>query len=145
MKKLLLKILILGLIIYIIFNIDLREDASQDKLLMNHVNLTGTITSYIKSNNHSFGIVKFKVIKSNEEEIDFSKSEFLFPYRIKKKYAEFYGYVPMEAKIGQTINLNSDERSVKFYENKIKLAEVTLTISTDKQNMKYVKENTEFK
>lgn len=145
MKKLLLMILILGLIIYIIFNIDLRKDASQDKLLMNHVNLIGTVTSYIKSNNHSFGIVKLKVIKSNKEQIDFSKSEFLFPYRIKGKYAEFYGYVPIELKIGQTISLNSDERSVKFYENKIKLAEVTLTISTDKQNIKYVKENTEFK
>ncbi len=145
MKKLVIMILILGILIYIMLNINSGKDVSQDKLLMNHVNLTGTITSYTKSNNHSFGIVKFKVIKSNKRLVDFSNSEFLFPYRLEDNYAEFYGYVPIEIKVGQTINLNSDEKSAKFYENNIKLAEVILTISTDKQNIKYVKGNTTFK
>ena len=145
MKKLVIMILILGILIYIILNINLGKDASQDKLLINHVNLVGTITSYTKSNNHSFGIVKFKVVKSNKRRVDFSKSEFLFPYRLEDDYAEFYGYVPIEIKVGQTINLNSDEKSAKFYENNKKLAEVILTISNEKQNIEYVKGNTTFK
>ncbi|PWS29290.1 hypothetical protein DHW03_05590 [Pedobacter yonginense] len=124
---------------------DSKKNAPLDKLLINHVYLTGTVVSYDKSTNHSFGIVRVKVGKSNVENIDFSKSDFLFPYRVKKNYAELYGYIPPEIKVGQTIILDSNQKSVKFYQNDSLLTRFGIYITNDERNIVYVRENTRFR
>jgi hypothetical protein len=89
-KKFVLLLLILSLITYLWYYTDKQEKESAEIFLRkDNVSFTGRITSYSRSTNQSYGVVRFKVIKSNRETFNISDPRLLYPYRLKKGYGEF--------------------------------------------------------
>jgi hypothetical protein len=123
----------------------LTRDTSPDKVFFNHVKFIGKITSFNKSDNHSFGIVKVKVFQSNVKNFSVDNlKEKLFPFRIDGNYAEFYGYIPIEIKIGDIVELDSDKASFKYYNSKNDYAETTLFMSDETTNIDFVNKHSSF-
>ena len=137
----------LALIMYVKYTADADNRRIIEKPLRNHVAFTGQVLAFNISGNHSFGIIKIKVVKSNKSKVIvlYKNKNILFPYRIEGGYAEFYGYISLDIKINQTVKLNSDEKLMVFYDRDLKLAKTNVFVTSEKQNIAFIKENTSFK
>lgn len=69
----------------------------------------------------------------------------MFPYRLSQGYAEFYGYVPVETKVGFIVDLDSDKEIMKIYDNDKLVRETTVAVSMEKRNIEFVRNNSKFK
>lgn len=120
------------------------EKKSLEIILDNKIDFMGSVISYDKSMNHSFGVIRFKVIKSNKITFTALHPKLIFPYRLEKGYGEFYGYLPLEIKVGQVIKLNAGEKSVKLYNGKSKSAQLSLFVISDSGFIEYVNQHHHF-
>ncbi|SFW86144.1 hypothetical protein SAMN05661012_05846 [Chitinophaga sancti] len=69
----------------------------------------------------------------------------MFPYRIKGTYAEFYGYVPLTVKVGDTVELDADKRRMNIYDSHYGLRVTYVLINTDDEDWEFVRRHTMFK
>jgi hypothetical protein len=144
-KKGVFLMLILSLItIFSYFEDEDQKKPTEIILEKNNVSFTGRIISYNKSTNHSYGILKFKVIKTNKESYNIFDPKLLYPYRLEKTYGEFYGYIPLGIMVGQLITLKAGEKSVKLYYGKAEFAKTSVFVTSDRQLIEYVNEHTSF-
>lgn len=110
-----------------------------------NIGFTGRIISYNKSTNHSYGVIRFKVIRSNKESFNkVSDPELLYPYRLEKDYGEFYGYIPLDIRIGQQIRLNAGEKNVKLFNGDTEFTKISVFVTSERKFIEYVNEHTSF-
>jgi hypothetical protein len=123
-----------------------KDDNKPADILLrnNNISFTGRIISYKKSTNHSYGVIRFKVIKSNKETFNISDSKLLYPYRLENGYGEFYGYIPLGIMVGQLIMSDAAEKSVKLYNEKAEFAETSVFVTSDRKFIEYVNDHTSF-
>jgi hypothetical protein len=144
-KKGLFLILILSLITVLEYYEDKDEKKPAEIILKkNNISFTGRIISYNKSTNHSYGVLKFKIIKSNKKTFNISNPKLLYPYRLEKSYGEFYGYIPLGVMVGQLITLKAGEKSVKLHNGEAEFAKTSVFVTSEKQFIEYVNEHTSF-
>ena len=110
----------------------------------NNIGFTVRIISYNKSTDRAFGVIKFKIIKSNKEAFNISDPKLLYPYRLEKGYGEFYGYIPLGIMAGQLIRLDAGEKSAKLYNGKIEFAKTSVFVTSERKFIEYVNEHTSF-
>ncbi|ADQ18104.1 hypothetical protein Lbys_2436 [Leadbetterella byssophila DSM 17132] len=116
---------------------DEKTSESLEKL-KNDVEFSGIVKNKFLSNNHGFGVVELRIIKSN---VDYFNQE-NFPYRIEKGTGELYSIVS-SVDIGDTIRVVSNESSFYFnYENRNVKGEIYMIGPLD---IGYIKKNTIFK
>lgn len=144
-RRLAILLFALSIIVYVWYRISSKGYAEADLLLTNHVRFSGRIIGYNKSDNHAYGIIKIKVTAANTRVYIDSISSRLFPYKMKGDYAEFYGYIPVSVKVGYVVLLDSDARMMKIYDNNNFVAESDVRISSDSDNLAFVKQHTLFK
>lgn len=144
-KVFIITCLIVGIVVFIWFRISSKEYAKEDQVLTNHVRFSGTIISYNRSHNHAYGIIVIKITDTNTKEFADSSNYGIIPYKIKGADAEFYGYVPASIKVGNTVILDSDKRIMNIYDNKKFVAVTDVRMSSDIDNVEFVKQNTKFK
>jgi len=113
--------------------------------VLNHVKFSGKIISLDVSGNHAYGIIGISVLTTNKSEFADTMQSVMFPYRLSQGYAEFYGYVPVETKIGFNIELDSDKGIMKIYDNDKLIKETGVAISLQKKNIEFVREHSKFK
>ncbi len=144
-KKVVFLMLILSIITILWYYKDKDEKKPAEIILeKNNISFTGRIISYNKSTNHSYGVVRFKVIKSNKETFNISDPKLLYPYRLEKGYGEFYGYIPLEIMVGQLITLDAGEKSAKLYNGKAEFAKTSVFVTSDRKFIEYVNKHTSF-
>lgn len=144
-KKVFFLLLFVSLITILRYYLDKDEKKPAENILKkNNIGFNGRIISYSRSTNHAFGVIKFKVIKSNKEAFNISDPKLLYPYRLEKGYGEFYGYVPLEIRVGQLIRLNAGEKSVKIYNSNAEFAKTSVFVTSERKFIKYVNEHTSF-
>lgn len=87
------------------------------ELIKNDVEFTGTVTNFIISNNHSFGIVELKISESNVSNYEKKlPGSYLFPYKIKDSIAELYVEIPpSKIELGLKAKVNSNREIVEYY------------------------------
>jgi len=136
---------ILSIIVYTWYTLSSEKYTKGDLLLTNHVRFSGRIIAYDKSTNHAYGIIKIKVTETNTKAFVDSTSSRLFPYKIKGGYAEFYGYIPVSVKVGHLILLDSDKRKLEISDNNNFIIGSDVRISSDKDNLAFVKLHTMFR
>lgn len=112
--------------------------------VLNHVKFSGKIISLKVSGNHSYGIIGISVLTTNKNEFVDSIQSVMFPYRLSQGYAEFYGYVPVETKIGFNIELDSDKEIMRIYNNDKLVRETAVAVSLEKKNIEFVRKNSKF-
>ncbi|SEW53521.1 hypothetical protein [Chitinophaga arvensicola] len=113
--------------------------------ILNHVKFSGEIVWLKASGNHDYGIIGIKVSSASINEFYDSIKGAIFPYRLRGEYAEFYGYVPFKAKIGNKIILDSDKRMMDIYDNDTLIIRTDVEVSFEERNMKFVRKNSKFK
>lgn len=113
--------------------------------VLNHVKFSGKIISLDVSGNHAYGIIGISVLTTNKSELVDSMQSIMFPYRLSQGYAEFYGYVPVETKIGFNIELDSDKGIMKIYDNDKLVRETTVEVSMEERDIEFVRKNSKFK
>ncbi|RAJ83449.1 hypothetical protein CLV59_103417 [Chitinophaga dinghuensis] len=113
--------------------------------LQNHVKFSGKIIYLNVSSNHAYGIIGISVLTTNKNELVDSAQNFLFPYRLSQEYAEFYGYVPVETKIGFNIELDSDKGIMRIYDGNKLIRETAVAVSFERMNIDFVRKNSKFK
>jgi hypothetical protein len=111
----------------------------------NHVKFSGKIISLDVSGNHAYGIIGISVLTTNKSELVDTVQSVLFPYRLSQGYAEFYGYIPVETKIGFNIVLDSDKGMMKIYDNDKLVRETAVAVSLERKNIEFVAEHSRFK
>lgn len=123
-----------------------KDEKKTAEIILEKYNLgfIGRIISYNKSTNHSYGVIRFKVIKSNKESFKVSDPELLYPYRLEKGYGEFYGYIPWDIRIGQQIRLNAGEKSVKLFNGDTEFTNTSVFVTSERKFIEYVNEHTSF-
>lgn len=144
-SKLIILLAAFSIIAFASYRLGAKKMASAGNLIKNNIQFSGKILSYSRSHNHSYGIVKIKVIESNRREFTGSDSLGVFPYRIQGDYAEFYGYIPKAISIGDLIVLNSDEQTFTYYKSGKIEAGTMIFITAENENIQYVRANTAFK
>ncbi|WP_370911866.1 hypothetical protein [Chitinophaga sp. RCC_12] len=97
------------------------------------------------SGNHAYGIIGISVLNTNRNEFADSIQSAIFPYRVSEGYAEFYGYVPIETKIGFTIELDSDKGIMTIFEKDRVVKKTVVAVSLEKTNIEFVRKNSKFK
>lgn len=107
---------IIATIAFIIYKSEKADHINEERLMHNHVKFEGKIISCSSSNNHLYGLIKIAITHSNRATFKESRSAGTFPYRILNRYGEFYGYISPDLKAGQTIIVDSDKGSVRFYQ-----------------------------
>ena len=137
---------ILFLIIFAKYQSDKTKKAENDKLLSNNIEFTGKIKSITISNNHCFAIILVDILQANVDSFNSDLKDQFFPYAIKNGQAEIYTTICNETKpsIGTIIKLNSDRRKLILEKNK-KMTETEIYLSSEKPNIKFIKENTKLK
>lgn len=112
--------------------------------VLNHVKFSGKIISLKVSGNHAYGIIGISVLTTNQNEFVDSMQSVMFPYRLSQGYAEFYGYVPVETKIGFNVELDSDKGIMKIYNNGKLVKETAVAVSLEERNIEFVRKNSKF-
>lgn len=145
LKKVVFLILILS-VLTILWYYKGKDEKKTAEIILEKYNIgfTGRIISYNKSTNHSYGVIRFKVIRSNKESFKVSDQELLYPYRLEKGYGEFYGYIPWDIKIGQLIRLNAGEKSVKLFNGDTEFTKISVFVISERKFIEYVNEHTSF-
>jgi hypothetical protein len=115
-----------------------------DARLHNHVQFSGAIVSLNRSGNHAYGIIGIKVLSTNTNECCDTIKGYLFPYRLSGEYAEFYGYVPNVAEVGDSIVLDSDKKVMDIYANDSLIAKTDVGLSSEESNIKFVSRHSRF-
>jgi hypothetical protein len=136
---------LLGIVVFTWYKIGSKSYAESDKLLTNHVRFSGTIMSFQKSDNHAYGIIVIKLTDTNTKEFENDTIPGIFPYKVKGEYAEFYGYIPASIKVGNTVLLDSDKRIMNIYDNNTLLTATDVGVSSETENVLFVKQHTMFK
>jgi len=134
-----------GLLIYLWYQQSKDVTKSAEIILENDIGFTGSIVSYNKSTNHSFGVIKFRIIKSSKQEFNISDPRVIYPYRLSKNYGEFYGYIPLGIKVGQLIRLYARKKTIEIYDGTGEVAQTDVFIISDRHFINYVEEHTLFK
>jgi hypothetical protein len=109
------------------------------------VKFSGKIISLDVSGNHAYGIIGISVLTTNKSEFVDTMQSVMFPYRLSQGYAEFYGYVPVETKIGFNIELDSDKGIMKIYDNNKLVRETAVAVSLERRNIEFVGKHSRFK
>ncbi|RFM32368.1 hypothetical protein [Chitinophaga silvisoli] len=122
-----------------------KEHDRLDQLLTNHVRFSGRVVSYKVSNYHAFGIIGIILQDTNTKEFADTSSQRLFPYKIKGAFAEFYGYVPPSIKEGDAVILDSDKRLMNIYDDHNPVIVLNVVVSTESDEMDFVRRYTMFK
>lgn len=144
-KKFFFLLLFLSLITTLKYYADKEEVRPAEIILeKNNISFTGRIISYNKSMDRAFGVIRFKIIKSNKEAFSISDPKLLYPYRLENGYGEFYGYIPLEIKVGQLIRLNAGEKSVKLYNENAEFTKTSVFVTSERKFIEYVNEHTSF-
>lgn len=145
LKKFVSLILVVSLITVLRYYEDKDEKKPAEIILKKrNIGFNGRIISYYRSTDRAFGVIKFKVIKSNKETFSISDPKLLYPYRLEGGYGEFYGYIPLGITVGQLIRLNAGEKSVKLYNGNAEFAKTTVFVTSERKFIAYVNEHTSF-
>lgn len=110
----------------------------------NHVKFSGRIISLKVSGNHAFGIVGISVLETNREMLVDTIKTSLFPYRLSQGYAEYYGYVPIDAKIGFNVEIDADKGRMKIFDKNKLIGETLVVVTLEKANIEFVNRNSKF-
>jgi hypothetical protein len=116
-----------------------------DNKLQNHVVFSGRVVTFNRSGNHSYGVIGIHITKSNTPMIKDTLDFIQMPYRVEGSYGEFYGLVPGEIQINDSIIVESDKYSARFFRNGNQYFNTGLHYDGQERNIEYVKEYTKFK
>jgi len=115
--KFFIKLLIAAaIVIFCGYKIGESQKRLSDKMMTNDVMLSGIVTDAKVSGNHAFGILRIKILKSNVRNFNPVSGKNLFPYNIRDKFGEIYHQVPYQLKVGTRAELDSNKRTVSFYD-----------------------------
>ncbi|EKT3958579.1 hypothetical protein LIS90_13515 [Flavobacterium psychrophilum] len=130
-------------VIVIIYLLSGKEIEKENKLLKNGVHFSGEITEIDQSNNHDFGIIRVKIIESSIKRFKSKTANTNFPYTISGNVAEIYNYIPIEIKKGDKIFLNSNEKTISFFDDNKVLVKAEIYIIKEKIDLEFIKNKTE--
>lgn len=116
------------------------------KMLHNNIKFEGEILNFRRSNNHGFGIIYLKVLKSNtsifEKKIS---SNLIYPYIINDSLAEVYTYISTVRANGEIVSVDSDRRRVT-YSGGNKIDTISgINMITESPDIEFVEKYTHFK
>lgn len=109
--------------------------------MQNGIFFTGTITDFTESNNHSFGIIKIKLTNSNKK--CFVNSGVIYPYQINDSVVEIYHTVSYRLHKGIKVKLDSNKQIISFFELNNLIYTSQITVITDENDIKFVKNNSQ--
>lgn len=92
-----------------------KEKKISDRLIANGIKFSGIITDLKMSRNHEFGIIELRVIKSDTSKFLPSINERMFPYAINDSIAEAYDSVTYVLKKGDSVEVDYNEKVIKFF------------------------------
>lgn len=128
-------------IILIVYFLSGKVIEKNDNLLNNNVKFSGIITNLNVSRNHAFGILELKMIETNNNLFKSSLGDRIYPYAIKGSVAEIYHYIPLEIKEGYKVLLNSNNKTISFYDGNKFLYESDISIITEGTDVEFVKKH----
>lgn len=145
-SKIVLPVLMgLVLIVTVLAYKSAQKDILRDDILIrNGIVISGIVVDYKISNNHDFGILQLKVTDSNSSSFNYKSDDFLYPYKIKDSVAEIYTHISTIQK-GFKIALNSNEKTIKIYNDNDFLQELEIAMIYEETDMNFVRKNTIFK
>ena len=129
------------IIIFTFYFFSGKEIEKNDNLLNNNVKFSGIITNLNISRNHAFGILELKILDSNIYLFNFSKGNKIYPYSIKGTIAEIYHYIPLEIKVGYKVLLNSNNKTVSFFDGNKFLYQYNISVITEETDVEFVKKH----
>ncbi|SEA58886.1 hypothetical protein SAMN05660909_02596 [Chitinophaga terrae (ex Kim and Jung 2007)] len=139
-------LVVMMLMISICYRVYLSDRYSNaDARILNHVKFKGEIISLNISGNHAYGIIGIAVSTTNKSEYVATVQSVQFPYSLSQGYAEFYGYVPVETKIGFNIELDSDKGIMRIYDNGRLVKETNVAVSMERRNIEFVRQHSKFR
>ena len=146
MKKYRFLFLIFALIAFIFYYLKIsdRETNLSVKSLSNNVKFEGKIKYLKKSDNHAFGIIGLELTNSNITNFNKNLNAKLFPYKIKNGYAEVYGTINVDRKIGEILNVISDSSTI-YYNPKNSNEKGSLYLISDPINKKFIENNSKIR
>lgn len=127
--------------LFILINKWNKEKIKSDVLLTNNIKFSGEILDLKVSKNHLFGIIKLKVDNTNTK-MFLPPDTNMYPYKIKDSIAEVYHYISNDLKKGIRVEVNSNDRIISFYNGETFMYDLDMWIITEKENIKFIKENT---
>lgn len=132
------------IIIIIVYFLSSKEVQKKNDLLNNNVRFSGIITKLNVSRNHAFGILQLKIIETNNNLFKSSLGDIIYPYAIKGSVAEIYHYIPLEIKEGYKVLLNSNNKTISFYDGNKFLYQSDINIITEEIDVEFVKKHSIF-
>ena len=109
----------------------------------NKVSFEGIVTdSYRNVELHGFGIVRFKIVKSNTKTFNAFQNGKIYPYNIKDADGEIYDYVPYNLKEGDKIYVNSKNAELSYYKNNKLLSKANLLLIKEESWIEFIKKET---
>lgn len=143
-SKLVIMIVVGTLLLFAMYKFDAKRYHKFDARLTNHVRFSGEVISLDVSRNHAYGVIGIKVDGANITAFNDSVKSAVFPYKIRNGYAEFYGYVPIEAKVGFRAVLDSDKRILNIYDHDKLVTRSGIAISFEDDNVEFVRRTAKF-
>ena len=109
------------------------------KIFESDVNFEGTVTEFDNSGGHGFGIIRFKVLKSNIQIFNAFQNGKVYFYNINGEDGEIYSYVPASLRKGDMVYVDSEKRKLLYYRNTKLLTEGDFMLITEDNWIEYVK------
>lgn len=129
------------IILAVVYFLSGKEIEKNNNLLNNNVKFSGIITNLNVSRNHAFGILQVKIIETNNSLFKCSLGDRIYPYSIKASIAEIYHYIPLEIKEGYKVLLNSNNKTISFYNGNKFLYQSDISIITEETDIEFVKKH----
>lgn len=140
-------ILICVFIVLIVYSnkIEAENAEKRDSILNNDLQFKGYVVDFRTSNNHAFGLIRLKLTESSVVTFNDNLKKGIYPYRINGDIAEIYTTISDGLDYNDTISVNSKSHEIEFKETKNHKKFVSeLYVIEDFDNIKFVKEKTEF-
>lgn len=133
-------------IVISIYYFNMAAVKKQDRILQNNLFIQGRVLTTKTSTNHSFGIISLDLDTANVKEFNDTVDTFIYPYKIKNGKAEVYTFIPDGISKGDKVTVNSNEKKAIYFDmNSNQRFEGSIKIITDKDDIEYVKENTDLR
>lgn len=130
---------------FVIVTVSKKEIAKNDTLIKNNIEFSGIITNLNISQNHAFGILRLKVLNTNKKIFKAISGNIVYPYAIENSIAEVYTQIPIpEIKKGYKVVVNSNKKTITFYEKDKFLYEWEISLIQEDLDIKYIEQNTIF-
>ncbi len=137
-------LVILSFLCFIIYSDKKSEEKVYRSLQNSGLIFSGIVTKATTTNNHGFGIITLKLLKSNREDYDARDSIQYYYCIIKNGIAEVYDHAS-ETQIGDTLNINAPNLMLYYRTKKGTMDSGSISMSRTDSYYDYIRENTVFK